>query len=513
MEYQAEKSCDLIVIGAGGSGVVAAARAAYLGVRRIIVLEKTKTVGGAALFASTFRTFRSKWQQKRNIPDQMDSFIRQGMDATYWKLDPQLVRNCCLATGQYFDWFCEVAGPGMEDEFEEGFYVFDGPAGQHGPELKGSICHRGGGLMMMQRLHQYCLAQGVEILTLHRASDAEVTGEKISAVLADGPDGPVRIHCKACILACGSWVRNDDVVRKVLPEFLDIELDSSCAAHCRDIYTGDGIPLAQKAGAHLDYDNFVLRLMGPCVLSASEVLNHMGNSPYIIGVNLHGKRWACEPVQRRMGLFKAGHALIEQPKGLSYCIFDKNNLEAAIADSKKPKSNDGGFFGHATFPATMEETLEDIERAISRHDGSAYQADSLTDLAGQIGIDPAALVETVDRYNAACARGYDDDFLKAPGDMVPLIQPPYFAVRGRTGSDGAFGGVLVNPDMQAYKEGGGLVEGLYVTGDFASGRFIRLGTYKEQVLNDCSWAFASGYLAANSAASYLDDITRDVKSV
>ena len=503
MEYRKEKSCDIIVIGAGGSGVVAAARAAFLGVKRIILLEKTKVVGGAALFASTFHTFRSEWQARRNIPDQMEDFIRQGMDATYWKLDPQLVRNCCLATGQYFDWFCEVAGPGTEDKFEEGYYVFDGPSGQRGPELKGSVCHRGGGLMMMQSLHQYCLDKGVEILTQCRAVDVEVEEGRISAVIAESEDGPIHISCQVCVLACGSWVRNDDVVRSVLPEFLDIELDSSCAAHCRDIYTGDGIPMAQKVGAYLDYDNFVLRLMGPCVLGASEVLNHMGNSAYIIGVNLHGKRWACEPVQRRMGLFKAGHALIEQPKGLSFCIFDRNNLEAAIADSQKPKTDDGGFFGNAFFPSTMKETLEDIDKAVSPKDGSAFMADSLEELAAQIGIDPSALTETVRRYNEACERGYDDDFFKAPENMVPLTRAPYFAVRGRIGSDGAFGGVLVNADMQAYKKDGNLVEGLYVTGDFASGRFIRLGTYKEQVLNDCSWAFSSGFLAANSASEYL----------
>lgn len=498
-----EKSCDLIVVGAGGSGMVAAARAASLGVKHVILLEKTQAVGGAALFASTIRYFRSEWQKKRGIPDQMDDFIRQGMDATYWELDPRLVRNCCLATGQYFDWFCEIAGPGTEDEFEEGFYVFDGPAGQHGPELKGSICHRGSGLMMMRRLHQYCMDNGVEILTQCRAVDAEVTDGKITAILAESKTGPVRIQCRACVLASGSWIRNADIVKKVEPRFLDIELDSSCEAHCRDIYTGDGIPIAEKAGAYLDYENFVLRLMGPCVLGASEVMNHMGNSPYIIGVNLDGRRWSCEPPQRRMGLFKAGHALISQPKGLSYCIFDMNNLEAAIADSKRPKQDDGGFFGNASFPDTMEEVMADMDQAISKGDGSAFRADSIPELARQIGIDPDVLCETVDRYNAACMRGGDDEFFKPPADMVPLTRGPYFAVRGRIGSDGGFGGVLVNPDMQAYKQGGGLVEGLYVTGDFASGRFIRLGTYKEQVINDCSWAFASGFIAANSAAAYL----------
>lgn len=57
--------------------------------------------------------------------------------------------------------------------------------------------------------------------------------------------------------------------------------------------------------------------------------------------------------------------------------------------------------------------------------------------------------------------------------------------------------------MQAYKNGGGLVEGLYVTGDFASGRFINDLGFKRQIINDLSWAFASGLIAGESAVEYL----------
>ena len=73
-------------------------------------------------------------------------------------------------------------------------------------------------------------------------------------------------------------------------------------------------------------------------------------------------------------------------------------------------------------------------------------------------------------------------------------------------TDGAFGGVRVNPEMQAYKSDGGLVEGLYVTGDFASGRHINMGGVKRQVLNDLSWAFSSGFLAGTNAGKYLESL-------
>ncbi|MBP2656741.1 MAG: binding domain, partial [Firmicutes bacterium] len=44
-------ACDLVVIGAGGSGMVAAVRAAECGVKKIIVMDKAGRAGGNAWMA------------------------------------------------------------------------------------------------------------------------------------------------------------------------------------------------------------------------------------------------------------------------------------------------------------------------------------------------------------------------------------------------------------------------------------------------------------------------------
>jgi fumarate reductase flavoprotein subunit len=513
-QISAEKECEIVVLGGGGGGMVAAARAASISGNRVIILEKAAHTGGAAIFASTHRTFKSKWQKDRGIPDVMDEFIVKAMDRTFWRLDPRLVGNVFRATGEFFDWFLEVGEENLEDQFEAGNYVFDGPSGPLGPILKGSGEHHGAGKVFMATMLDVCRKRGVQVLTRHKAVDVEVKNGKITAVVAESENGFVRIACKACILATGSWIRNKEVVEKICPKYLEAKIDIGFAAHCNPNYTGDGIPLAKKAGAFVDYDSFCLRLIGPMSGKSSErtsvVMQNMGYSPYTIFVNLNGERWCCEAPQRRMGVFNSGHALLGQPQSVSFAVFDENNLAAAIKESRKPHEGLDVFLGCPKFPKTMDKVYADMDRGIGArgagHSATAYKAATLQELAKKIGVDAKGLIETVAGYNAFCKAGEDFDFFKPARNLVPLDKPPFYAVKGPLGTDGAFGGVRVNPDMQAYKDGGGLVEGFYVVGDFASGRHIVLGGAKEQVINDSAWAFAGGFIAGSSACRYLDKI-------
>ena len=497
-DFIAERACDLVVAGSG-SGMVAAVRAAMAG-KKVIVLEKTKLVGGGMLFASTMRTFGSRWQKERDLPDVTAEFARKMLDECYWRIEPKLVTNTLRATGEMFDWFCDL-NPGVADEFFVGRYVFDDESGPLGPQYGSQ--HNGFGKMVVNKLHAKCPELGIDVLTEHRVVDCEVENGKITALIAQTPDGYVCVSCRACLIATGAWVRNREITEKVCPGFFDVDMGES--PHTNPAYTGDALPLMEKVGAFIDYDSFCLRLMGPLYMVKSQSYSAMSVSPYAISVNYNGRRYTSDPIIGHMDQFDAGHVSMAQPKGYVFAVFSENVLKTAFERGGGGYEIADPLFAGLKLPDTMDAVHADLDAAAAK-EKACYKADTIDELAAMTGIDAEGLKAEIAEYNSYCEGGMDWGFYKPADTLVPLTDGPFYAVGGFTATDGAFGGVKVNPDMQAYAKDGGTVEGLYVVGDFASGRHINLGGIKRQFINDMNWALAGSYIAGQSAVDYLSSL-------
>lgn len=497
-----ELDCDVLVLGGGGAGMVAAARAAEKPGTKVIVVEKQHRTGGGAWYAADFKLFRSKWQKDRNLPDVMEEDMVRAMDATYWRLDPKLVRRCFEATGEFFDWLCDN-GDHVEDQFEEGHYIFDGPDGPVVPVFK-KMRHgaQGGtGKFVMDQMLSMCEQRGVKILNDTAAQELLVKDEQVVGALCRDAGGMVRISCRSCVIATGSWIENQQILEKVDPKFAAMEKVRS--AHRSRAYTGDGIKLAKQAGAKIDWDSFCLRLMGPLYMPADNtpyaVFGAMTFDPSLILVNEKGERWVNEQMTSRGNFFGQAVPLRDQPHGVSFKIFDTACIENAVERSRSDKQ--AGPFPMLPLPENWE---DDINGALTEYSLAFKKADSIAELAEICDINPEALKKTVERYNQMCDAGCDTDYCKTKEGLTALRKAPFYALRCTMATDGAFGGVPVNARMQAYARDGGLIKKLYVTGDFASGRFINQGGVKVQVINDLAWAFASGYIAGISAAEDLE---------
>jgi fumarate reductase flavoprotein subunit len=379
------------------------------------------------------------------------------------------------------------------------------------------------GRFVMNMMKERAKTYGVEILTKHPVVDVEVEKGKIIAAIAKSDAGYVRIACRACVLATGSWIRNDEILKRYVPKYYEAiqymksKGEQSGApggngdpkiGHTSPNYTGDGIALAEKVGAFVDYASFCIRPMGPLpgAGGGGTFFRAMAQSPFIITVNLEGRRYCCEPVIMNLGLFDGGSVLMEQPGAQSWDIFDENTIAAALKYQKLPESKKTPKKNvelSPDFEISLPDTMKEIHEELKKNSSSMIKAATLEELADKIGINKNNFLDTVKRYNQGCETGVDE-FFKDKRHLAPINRPPYYAFKGVFGTNGAFGGVRVNPEMQVYKSDHfSLVEGLYAAGDFASGRHVSIGGVKRQVINDLSWAFSSGFLAGTNAAGYL----------
>lgn len=499
-----EMDADLVVIGGGGSGLVSAVYAAYQG-KNVVVLEKMPFAGGGAKFAADWRVFRSKWQKEKGYPDELNRMLLKGMDATEWSLDPKLVYNALRNTGKFFDWFQTLV---PDYEFEEGIYAMDrgDPQAQRVPMVKPINGRNPNGTFYVETLEAECHKRNIPLLYRHKVIDLEMTDGKVSAVIAENPGGIVKVNCKACVLASGSWIRNKEIMEKKFPEFWKLLNHMEPSQHASYAYTGDGIALAEKAGAFIDYDSFVLRCMGPLGMVPSMAASAISSSPKCMWVNLEGRRWMNEGNMARAGMsgsvsFAMGTQLSLQPGGLNYTIFDKamaEKIKAELDSGDAPAS----FFGPMRIP---DNYLEEMDAAASRPNGKVFvRGETLEELAKNAGINAENLKATIAAYNGMCAQGEDSELFKPADQLLPFTGGPYYAVQGHLNHDGAFGGVKIDPNTNAYRPDGSIIENLFVPGDFASGRFTNFGGVKEQVINDLGWAISSGFTAGQSAVDYLN---------
>src|SRR5208337_914514 len=145
-------------------------------------------------------------------------------------------------------------------------------------------------------------------------------------------------------------------------------------------------------------------------------------------------------------------------------------------------------------------------------EGYLKTADTIEGLARSLGIDPATLNSTVQRFNGFVAQNRDEDFhrgeraydrwlgdhLHKPSETLGSIaEPPFYAVPVLPGDVGTYGGVVTDEYARVLREDGSVIDGLYATG--VSTASVMGGAYPGAG-SSVGPAFVWGYVAAKSAA-------------
>jgi succinate dehydrogenase/fumarate reductase flavoprotein subunit len=129
--------------------------------------------------------------------------------------------------------------------------------------------------------------------------------------------------------------------------------------------------------------------------------------------------------------------------------------------------------GYSVHFAIMESSHlnEALEAALAN--GIAFEAETLAELAELVGMDPAVLEATINRYNELVAQGEDVDFGK-PAEFLQAIEEGPFYAQGFGGFTifGTMGGLLVDFYGRVISTDGDPIPGLFAAGEVANGTFM-----------------------------------------
>lgn len=493
---------EVLVIGAGYSGLATALSAIEEGLE-VIVAEKTDAPQGRGAGTGVIN---SKYAVAHNavVTDKASAAFRWAQTCGN-RINEKLVGMFFEQSGPAMDWLldkAEQAGYKLKVDLWDGYSrnpLLPDEVGYHMLSLdqgaSGMADFDQSKFFTVELLGKLCDAAGVQFLfnspaeQLVQESDGSISG----AYLKTSKGYTKVMASKGVVLATGDIAADKEMMDYYCP----------VAEKAQPIYTpvgantGDGHKMALWVGGAMQDAPF------PPMLHPQRYADKSSNElegPFLY-VNKQGKRFFNEGtwVQPR-----SLQIMMNTDEGIAYSVFDSHWPEDLM--SSFPYG--GGMFWDSfryTETSTYQDTIDYYKTSLEENiaAGTAWKADTIEELAQKMGVDPAEMRKTVDRYNAICEKGDDVDFHKRGELLYPLKEGPFYA-----NSVGAcllvvVGGAKVNEKLQVLSTEGQPIEGLYAVGN-ASGDLYAVD-YPINVPG-CSHGrcLTWGYLAGKSLAGKWD---------
>lgn len=495
-EISDTRDVDIVVVGAGISGLAAAVEAADKGAS-VVLLEKLGTVGGNGKITCGPSGFDTKYSRAAGITYDWHEAVVE--DQRMFNYIPNIgyYIDMAQASSDNIDWVADhgVVISDVVDNYKGGNNTMHyWGAGSGSKKEDGSRITNGTEYTIP--MEETALNLGVEIMYATPAVDIVMDGKAVTGVIAQNAEGAyIQVNAKATVLATGGICGNDELMARAGR----VDNIVSSYTFCKGC-TGDGYNLSMKAGA---FDMF-----GRIGFIEQPAFAEMGTfEEYVrtndLDPNLRPNKNDNHPVWNILKLGK--------------CIW-VNELGERFCDESAGKP-DGGVAGWATSAIVSQrkafaicdahitqdilgQDCIDIMMENANYFGTKYQADTLEELAEQLGIDSGKLHETIDRYNEVVGNGVDTDFGKWEEGLVAIGDGPYFATQLSVSPLCSIGGVRVNRSMQACDVNWGAIPGLYVIG-VDSFPFYTQMYYYQLPGSACAFELHSALVAARHAVDNL----------
>ncbi len=458
---------DVVIVGAGGAGMTAALTAAQAG-KTVIVVESQPMVGGNSVKATGGMNAAKTPAQDENEFGESAGVEKQLKAAESYADNEAIADLAAKVTVQWNDYQANPAGYFDSVELME-LDTMIGGKGVNDPALVAtmvegtanaiewlktvdinltSVASFGGasvkrihrplndegkvvsvGTYMVPRLEAACVDNGSITFLMETTANTILTRDGAACgIVATGKGGEtVTVNAKAVILATGGFGANLDMVAELKPELKGFMTTNAPGAQ------GQGIVMAQAVGAAtVDMDQIQIH---PTVQADTAALITEGlRGDGAILVNAEGKRFTDEVGTRDA----VSAAEIAQTGSYSWLIVDQ-----AMADA-----------------STV------IQGYIKK--GYTFSGDTYEALGEAIGVDGAALSDTMNTWNGYVEAKNDPDFGRT-SFAKPLNTAPYYAIKVTAGVHHTMGGLKIDTNTQVLDEAGNVIPGLFAAGEVTGG--------------------------------------------
>ncbi len=421
VEQYGDCEAELVIIGAGGAGIMAAIRASELGINTIL-LEKEGIIGGTTTVVGVgFNAGGTKLQSATTKDDYYQHLADSGSltdaNGNYGKESEDYTRAFAEYAPAAVDYLVDCGLP--IKAIEDG----GGNVGSH--QLISKDNGNLGEVLVELLDSELKKAENVDLRLNNEATHIVMKDGKVAGVEVEGKNGSYTIATEAVLIATGGYASSDEIIGEYVPNILGYN-STMCISS-----DGSGIKLGLEAGGVVtDMQKMTLRQLSvgyPGLGGATYAHNTLSSGEILVDAN--GNRFVNEQGPK--------NDLIAALNGL-----DKNTCYI-IANQEMADGN------------------SELSGLIKR--GLMKQADTIEELAKLLGMDEATLVATVEKFNEGVANGSDE--FGRENLTINFETGPYYGVEARPSRHYCNGGLITNGSTEMLNENMEVIEGLYAAGE------------------------------------------------
>jgi tricarballylate dehydrogenase len=432
---------DLVVVGGGNAALCAAIEAAERGCRVILLESAPKSYrGGNSRHTRNFRCMHGGPLSVLTDTYGEDEYFDDLMRVVKGKTDESLARMCIRQSENCLPWM-EAHGVRFQ------------------PSLSGTLSlsrtnafFLGGGKALVNAYYRAAADLGVKVLYDAEVTHLHIEGDTITGVDVTQDNATTTIHGTSVVLASGGFQGDIDWLARAwgpsARNFLIRGTPYNRGVVLKDMLDQGATSVGDPTQCH------AVAIDGRAPKFDGGIVTRLDCVPFSVVVNKDAERFYDEGEDvwpKRYAIW--GRLVAAQPDQVGYSIIDCKSLD---------------LFMPSVFPPIKADTIEE--------------------LAEQLGLPAIKLKDTIDRFNAACRADPDDTFHATELDGLatdgltppktnwarPITDPPFYGYSLRPGVTFTYLGLKVDKTARVHGANGPF-RNVWAAGEIMAGSILGQG--------------------------------------